>query len=277
MSIKSIKSGYRGISALAGNVPFSPADLSGLKLWLDAADTSTISLNGSGVSQWNDKSTNAKNFAQATAGAQPTSGVTTQNGKNVITFDGGDTLTNTDRAYFKFIHDGSTCFVSAVVKLGNSSDPNALYTIMANNGLSSSTIGHAFYMEDRASVPANERIVFWVTTSSSGTQPVFNESADGELDPNNFEVVSNLIDANDATAANRSELRVDNGAAIKNNVQTGAPSSSNAGLDLAIGSSGNSTFYLTGAVAEIVIVEGADATAANILKVKEYFQKKWGI
>lgn len=256
---------------------FTPANLAGLKLWLDAADTSTITLNGSTVSQWNDKSGNAKHFAQGTAGAQPTSGVTTQNNRNVITFDGGDTLTNTDKAYFKFIHDGSTCFISAVVKFGNVTDPNALYTFMANSGISSTSAGFAWYMDDRASVPANETLNFWVVTGNSANQPVFNGSADGELDPNNYEVISNLIDANAGTAADRSEMRVDNGAAIKNNTSTAVITTNNATYDLAIGSSGNSTFYLTGAVCEIVIVEGADATAANILKVKEYLQGKWGI
>jgi hypothetical protein len=41
-------------------------------LWLDAEDASTITLNGSTVSQWNDKSGNGRNFSQATAINQPT-------------------------------------------------------------------------------------------------------------------------------------------------------------------------------------------------------------
>lgn len=57
-------------------------------LWLDAADASTITLNGSTVSQWRDKSGNARHVAQATAANQPTYTANGLNGKPVLTFDG---------------------------------------------------------------------------------------------------------------------------------------------------------------------------------------------
>lgn len=41
-------------------------------LWLDAADAATITLNVSNVSQWDDKSGNARNATQATGSRQPT-------------------------------------------------------------------------------------------------------------------------------------------------------------------------------------------------------------
>jgi hypothetical protein len=61
-------------------------------LWLDAADASTITASSGAVSQWNDKSGGATNFTQGTAGARPATGSATLNGRNVLTFDGGDTL-----------------------------------------------------------------------------------------------------------------------------------------------------------------------------------------
>ena len=67
--------------------PWTPAQLgSSLALWLDAADSSTITLNGSDVSQWNDKSGNAKHATQATAANQPAYLTTGFNGKPVISF-----------------------------------------------------------------------------------------------------------------------------------------------------------------------------------------------
>ncbi len=51
-------------------------------LWLDAADTNTITLNGSTVSQWNDKSGNGRNAVQATASNQPGWGV----GRNLLQY-----------------------------------------------------------------------------------------------------------------------------------------------------------------------------------------------
>ena len=40
---------------------FTPDQISGLALWLDAADSSTIQLSGANVTQWNDKSRNGYN------------------------------------------------------------------------------------------------------------------------------------------------------------------------------------------------------------------------
>lgn len=70
-------------------VIWTPAELS-LALWLDAADASTITLNGSTVSQWDDKSGNGRNATQATATYQPTYSVGVFNGMNALTLDGTD-------------------------------------------------------------------------------------------------------------------------------------------------------------------------------------------
>lgn len=68
---------------------WTPAALgSALALWLDASDASTITLNGSAVSQWNDKSGNNRHATQATAANQPTYSATGLNGKPTLTFDG---------------------------------------------------------------------------------------------------------------------------------------------------------------------------------------------
>jgi len=73
---------------------WTPAQLPGLALWLDAADASTITLNGSTVSQWNDKSGNGRNASQATAANQPTYSATGLNGKGTLSFDGtNDSMT----------------------------------------------------------------------------------------------------------------------------------------------------------------------------------------
>ena len=59
---------------------------SDLVLWLDAADASTITLNGSTVSQWNDKSGNGRNATQATSANQPVYTTNAINGLSVLTF-----------------------------------------------------------------------------------------------------------------------------------------------------------------------------------------------
>lgn len=59
-------------------------------LWLDASDNSTITLNGSNVSQWNDKSGNGYHVSQQAVAKQPPYGVLAnqQNNLNTISFDG---------------------------------------------------------------------------------------------------------------------------------------------------------------------------------------------
>lgn len=69
---------------------WTPAEIEGLALWLDADDASTITLNGSTVSQWSDKSGNARNATQDTAASQPTYNATGFNGKPTLTWDGTD-------------------------------------------------------------------------------------------------------------------------------------------------------------------------------------------
>ena len=59
-------------------------------LWLDAADASTITLNGSTVSQWSDKSGNGFHVTQATASAQPTYQATGFNSQPTVYFDASD-------------------------------------------------------------------------------------------------------------------------------------------------------------------------------------------
>ena len=68
---------------------WTPKEIS-TSLWLDAADASTITLNSTTVSQWNDKSGNGRNFSQATAGNQPTYQASGINSKPSVAFTGSN-------------------------------------------------------------------------------------------------------------------------------------------------------------------------------------------
>ena len=75
---------YRGLTLLWNS--FSPANIPGLELWLDAADESTITADGAGlVSQWDDKSGFAHHATVPGEQYRPQTGVETLNGRNVIT------------------------------------------------------------------------------------------------------------------------------------------------------------------------------------------------
>lgn len=74
---------------------FSPTDISGLVLWLDASDTDTITESGGAVSQWDDKSGNNNDVTESTN--KPTTGSRTVGPLNAIDFDGSnDELSRAD-------------------------------------------------------------------------------------------------------------------------------------------------------------------------------------
>jgi hypothetical protein len=73
--------------------PLGLPNFSGLALWLDAADTSTITLDGSNnVSEWRDKSGNARHATQATSGSRPGYAADAVNGKSSIVYSDGKFL-----------------------------------------------------------------------------------------------------------------------------------------------------------------------------------------
>lgn len=86
MSVQFIQSGRFGTAGA-----FDPLSLSPV-WWLDASDAATITLNGSNVAQWNDKSGLARHISQGTAANQPAYTTAGQNGLNVVTFDSNDML-----------------------------------------------------------------------------------------------------------------------------------------------------------------------------------------
>ena len=76
------------LSVLVGT-PWTPANIT-TSLWLDAGDASTITLNSTTVSQWNDKSGNSRNATQGSSVQQPTYTSNSQNGYGIISFDGSN-------------------------------------------------------------------------------------------------------------------------------------------------------------------------------------------
>lgn len=95
-----LRLGTGGAVATATTVPFSPSDISGLILWLDADDSTTLFqdlamtipavLDSDVVGGWADKSGNANHATQATTARKPLLKLVIQNGRDVVRFDGTD-------------------------------------------------------------------------------------------------------------------------------------------------------------------------------------------
>lgn len=68
---------------------FDPRRIAGLELWVDASDVSTITLNGSNVSEWRDKSGNGVHATQTTFVNQPAFSATSWSGRPSVNFTRG--------------------------------------------------------------------------------------------------------------------------------------------------------------------------------------------
>jgi hypothetical protein len=79
---------------------FTPNLISGLQLWLDAADSSTlfdatvggslVTADGAAVARWADKSGNNRHATQGTTNSRPLLRTNVKNGRNVLRFDGSN-------------------------------------------------------------------------------------------------------------------------------------------------------------------------------------------
>lgn len=160
-------------------VPWSPARLRSLALWLDAADASTITLATTKISQWNDKSGNGRNVTQGTDAERPTYTTNGQNGLPVATFAAGQTMAGTG-----FTHAG-TWSCGVVVKNTNT---QGVFQIGAINGNGSLLIESNLYKIRAAntggatvtSVASTPAIV--VGTSAASKQDIWKNGGKGTAD-----------------------------------------------------------------------------------------------
>jgi len=260
MSIKSIKSGYRGISLQAGNI-LTPTP--GYRLWLDAADTSTISVSGNAVTQWTDKSANAYAFTQGTAGSRPSSGTRTVNGRNVIDFDGtDDALGSTATAStWTFMHNtsGTTWFVVVLPDVtnvgqfvmetnGGFGDQRGFWHLITSGG------NHDFRITSTAAVS------LVTDAATSGSAVLYTVKSD----PGN------------GTLADRLKFYKNNGSASGTNTSNATASSSDPYETLQLGKAIIGGLPLNGAICEILLYPSL-LSDADREKTREYLMIKWGL
>jgi hypothetical protein len=257
--------------------PFNPQDLSP-DLWLDASDATTITASGTPakVSQWVNKGSVSANFTQATGANQPTTGATTKNGLNVLDFDGGDYLNSSVTNDWKFLHDGTKYFVCIAITVGTGSNPNAIYAFMGTNGVGSANVGCSFAYEDRTAAVTNNATRTTMTRGSSGTFPVDVNVGDTWI-PNQWNVVTILLDPSASIALDRNAVKVNAGFEYRTNTQSFAVSTANPTYALQVGAAANNFGPMVGSIGEIFVVQGANATQENRDKVIGYLNAKWSV
>jgi len=268
---------------------FNPREIPGLAAWYDAADAASVTLDSGRVSQWSDKSGNARHAANTTSGStQPSYTTAGRTGLNVLTFAAASVqrLTIAGTGTFNFLHNGTDSLVLAVVKYGTVADPQAAYTLFGNNGGASANVGSFITYDDRvSSAGLNNAINASVTLGSVG-QFSFNcfnfdnsvviSAFNNVFTPQVFCVQEMAIDADNATAANRFRLRVNGGAEIAANIKLVSPTTANASFAMQIGTSGNNAAPLQGDVCELMFFNQRPSNEARDL-LRRYLGQKWGV
>ena len=244
---------------------FSPLDLDGLALWLDASDLSTITHSSGAVSQWDDKSGYARHATQGDAAYQPTTGTMTLNGRNVLAF-------STD-----------------ILNLANAAG------VFRNAG-----VGTAFAVARSTETTTPRRFLLGFSTNSP-TQARFTPFANQavnrfgfggrRLNTDSFQTVSSTQDHAAAWRLAMFEVAWVNGQARirENGAETLAPTafqsagSSDDSDSAAVQIGGLSTgdpgvTSWPGEIAELIVVRtAARLTAGEIASVERYLAAKWGV
>lgn len=244
---------------------FNPKSISGLSFWLDANDSSTVTLVSGAVSQWSDKSGSAspRNFTQSTANNRPTT--TTVNGKAAIKFDGtNDSLGNTtaddpaNRTIFAVALRGAGTGLEGFY--GGSKQNVSLYGWYDSLGFTA-TNGYPLFCQRHETAGASFRHV--AVSASTSVPTVFQ-----------FQWIKSEVDAGNSG----STVRKANGAADN-------ASSSNLG-NFATGvylgamnqtpASGVYTNFFSGSLCE-VLAYNAFLTSTQCTSVERYLKSKWGV
>lgn len=257
-----------GSLSVGVTTPSYPAGITP-EVWLDASNSSSITLNGSTVSQWNDLSPNAYIFSQGTASYQPTLVSSGLNSKNTISWGGNDVLNNTaSAATWKFFNDGTNYLFCMVAKF----QTQAGY-LLITDAASSGNVGA------RVTWGTGELQQHFVFKGVSGTFVVNNASASSTYPSNTWKNVGILADPDNATAATRSSIKINNGSSIANNGSTASVSTSDPASTWLLGAYLNDgvTDRMVGEIAEIVVIKGADATDSNRTALYNYLNTKWGV
>lgn len=254
---------------------FSPRRFSGLQLWLDAADTSTLfdatsggslPANNGGVARWVDKGPNAFAFTQGTANNRPARKTQQLNGLDGIYFDGSN-----DCLYCNANVFDTTVSLMAVAAFDNNTSRRAVVDLNTVDG----SFFRNFTLEQNTGSTAGNRYGFYASNQSfdSGTAT----SSGAKL----FCVTADATSGNGIVA--NTTYRVSGVATTLTRMSgTGSYLSYTSTNGVMIGSfndGGANTFAALGMLGHIyeVIVYNVRLTTDQIGFIERYLARKWGI
>ena len=262
--------GQMSVIKLGGTKPVWP-NISGLQLWLDAADATTlydatsggnlVSTDGATVARWQDKSGNGRHISQATANARPALKTGIKNAKNVIRFDGAnDILSVANSAISQNI---GVLNLFAVCRSTKTLSSSVYQTVIHNsNGTTVGPSRSDIYISNAIEV-GGRRLD---TDSFQSVKP-------GTLATNEWVLAGANFNYN---AASLTAYKNGTGASRSPSFQTVGTTPNTPSLLFGIGSFANVNEFLTGDIAEIIIYNKA-LTTTQRQSVESYLNAKWAI
>lgn len=248
-----------------GTSAWTPAALGpALALWLDAADASTITLNGSTVSQWNDKSGNARHASQATAANQPTRTLNGLGGRTVLTFDGADDFMNLSPVFA--VGNAAANSLSVVALFSQSAvttTPRAVF--WGSSGGGSVNTDYALFSEQSGGDTAP---LYRFGTGSSTDTVTWQRIASPSVSTNPL-IFSNVMDAATSSTGTKTSF-IDGAQVATGSYAIKGPAATSA----TIGSQPGGTAPLAGTMAEVVYTNTALSTTNRQL-LEGYLAWKW--
>jgi len=249
-----------GVNYKQGAPLFTPKKISGLALWLDASDLSTITKDGSNyVTQWNDKSGKGFNVAQGTGSAQP------QWVSSEVVFDGSsDVLLSAGGLDLIKNKAGATVF--AVAKITVATGTNLpFFTITINSGPAT---GASRLLLSTGTANGTVR-----TAGRRLDADTLDGPADEAYTLNQRYIFTGINDYTNAKAYlyfNNALKQTDN------TFQTAGASSDTTSNGFSIGGNYVATIFCKVNISEVIVYESALSTN-DIAKVSRYLANKWGV
>jgi hypothetical protein len=222
---------------------FDPRSVPGCQLWLDGADTSSMTLSGSTITQWNDKSGNGKNAVSTGTPTYLTGGGVNFNGSSYFlnqTF----TMNLSQRSIFIVMQETSRSIYSGIltfIPTPNSGSDQSLLTVETTNGVEF-LAGDSGY----SSVLGNSSLI---------AKGIYNDNMSVTTGSGYFNG-TNATNRNASSAAGTSS-----GYTVGGRWQAGSMSAS---------------YRLNGVIYEIIIFNIA-VTTSERQQVEGYLAHKWGI
>ena len=231
--------------------PFDPKAIGGLACWYDASDSTTVTLSGSNVTQWRDKSDNAYHLTVPGGLTGPTQ--TTYNSLNVMNFSSQGLINATTNIIFGYSHciflvyfSPATSPTRAISMDNGTTFVNLVYTNVSYRGYTNS---------------------FANVTPLSNTSGVF---TDGFV-PSTWQMTSISVTPD---VGNRSQMLFKNGASQRNGNHAMAFTGTVPALNIGYSTINNERF--SGQIAEIIMYRSG-LVDADRSAVETYLARKWNL